>query len=68
MVGTRSPQVDLFSADQQYLKYVGEKSFYGYLSRHGRELSNDEQFADLYCRDNGRPSVPPSLLALTMLL
>ena len=35
---------------------------------HRGELFRDEDFADLYCPDNGRPSVPPSLLATALLL
>src|SRR5205823_10817738 len=31
-------------------------------------LFRDEDFAALYCPDNGRPSVPPSLLATALLL
>jgi hypothetical protein len=33
MLGKRSPQGDLFPADTQYLKFVGEDSFYGFLAR-----------------------------------
>ncbi|HKZ52147.1 MAG TPA: IS1182 family transposase [Candidatus Acidoferrales bacterium] len=68
MLGKRSPQGDLFGADTQYLKFVGEESFYGFLAREGRELFRDEEFAALYCPDNGRTSVPPSLLAMALLL
>lgn len=68
MLGTRSNQTELFTAEQLYLQQVGEKSFYGFLSQHGHELFADDQFAGLYCNDNGRRSVPPSLLALTLLL
>jgi hypothetical protein len=32
------------------------------------KLFRDEEFAGLYCPDNGRPSVPPSLLANALLL
>src|ERR1043165_2776555 len=32
------------------------------------ELFRDEQFAGLYVLDNGRPSVPPSLLAVALVL
>jgi hypothetical protein len=32
------------------------------------QLFRDEEFAKLYCRDNGRDSVPPSLLATVLLL
>lgn len=68
MLGKRSPQGDLLSADTQYLKFVGEDSFYGFLAREGRKLFRDEEFAALYCEDNGRTSVPPSLLAIALLL
>lgn len=68
MLGKRSPQRGMFEADQQYLDFVGEDTFYGYLARHGYDLFDDEGFAELYCDDNGRPSVPPSLLAIALLL
>jgi len=68
MMGERSPQRSLFAADTQYVEFVGRESFYGLLAEHGRELFRDEQFAEFYCADNGRRSVPPSLLALALLL
>lgn len=54
--------------DHPYLDHVGRDSFYGFLALHHKELFRDEDFADLYCSDNGRPSVPPSLLATALLL
>jgi len=68
MLGKREAQGDLFTADTQYLKFVGEDTFYGFLARHGRELFRDEDFAKLYCPDNGRTSIPPSRLCLALLL
>ena len=68
MLGKRGVQGDLFTADTQYLSFVGEESSYGFLARYGRELFRDEEFAALYCADNGRTSVPPSLLAIALLL
>jgi hypothetical protein len=68
MLGHRSSQLGMFAADQQYLGLVGEASFYGFLARHGRDLFRDEDFAALYCPDNGRGSVPPSLLGIALLL
>ena len=68
MLGERSSQLGLFTADQQYLEMVGRGSFYGFLAQHGRQLFRDEDFAALYCLDNGRSSVPPSLLAIALLL
>ena len=54
--------------DHPYLDHVGQDSFYGLLALHRGKLFRDEDFADLYCSDNGRPSVPPSLLATALLL
>ena len=68
MMGRRSDQGSLFGAQRYYLDFVGAHSFYGFLSARGRELFRDEEFANLYCADNGRPSVPPSLLCLALLL
>jgi transposase len=68
MLGKRSRQRSLFEADNQYLDYVGRDSFYGFLARQRGRLFGDEDFAEFYCPDNGRPSVPPSLLANALLL
>jgi transposase len=51
-----------------YLDHVGRDSFHGFLASHRGELFRDEDFTDLYCSDNGRPSVSPSLLATALLL
>ena len=68
MMGRRSGQGSLFGAQVHYLDLVGADSFYGFLAEHGGELFRDEDFAALYCADNGRPSVPPSLLCVGLLL
>ncbi|MCK5439265.1 MAG: IS1182 family transposase, partial [Gemmatimonadetes bacterium] len=68
MMGRRSDQGSLFGAQRHYLDLVGRESFYGFLAAHGRELFADDAFADLYCMESGRPSVPPSLLCLALLL
>src|SRR5262252_9226738 len=47
---------------------LGQRSFYTYLASQRDELFCDQDFAALYCRDNGRPSVPPSLLATALVL
>ena len=61
-------QSDLGGGEHPYLNHVGRDSFYGFLAVHQGELFRDEDFADLYCLDNGRPSIPPSLLATALLL
>ena len=68
MLGKRSVQLGMFEADHLYLGYVGEGTFYGFLARHRGELFCDEDFAEFYSPDQGRPSVPPSLLANALLL
>jgi transposase len=68
MLGKRGPQRGLFEADTAYGAFVGRDSFYGWLASQRGELFRDEQFAGLYVLDNGRPSVPPSLLAVALVL
>src|SRR6059036_267110 len=68
MMGERSAQDKLFAADHIYLDYVGRDTLYGYLAQHRGQLFRDEEFAILYCRDNGRPSVPPSLAVSILFL
>lgn len=68
MLGQRNPQTTIFDGDQVYLEHVGERTFYGYLGRHRHELFRDEDFAGLYHAKLGRPSVPPSLLCVALLL
>ena len=68
MLGRRGPQRGLFEADTAYGEFVGRDSFYGWLASQRDELFRDEEFAGLYVLDNGRPSVPPSLLAVALVL
>ena len=68
MLGVRPAQRGLLEADHLYLDYVGRGSFYGFLASMRGQLFRDEDFADLYCPDNGRDSVPPSLVATALLL
>ncbi len=68
MLGKRGPQRGLFEADTAYGAFVGRDSFYGWLASQRGELFRDEEFAGLYVLDNGRPSVPPSLLATALVL
>lgn len=68
MLGERGPQPGLFAADTMYLSYVGRTTFYGFLAVQRGTIFRDEDFADLYCLTNGRPRVPPSLLATALVL
>jgi len=68
MLGKRASQRGMFEADHLYLDFVGRDSFYGFLATERGNLFRDEDFGRLYCPDNGRNSVPPSLLATALLL
>jgi len=68
MLDKRSRQRGLFEADNRYLEFVGRDSFYGFLASQRGKLFRDEDFAEIYCPDNGPPSVAPSLLANALLM
>lgn len=69
MLGKRDRQGRLFSAATQLGREVVERmGFYGNVALRGDDLFKDEDFGAVYCADNGRPSVPPSLLAKARLL
>ena len=68
MLGERSNQRGLWEADRLYLDHVGKDTFYGLLASLRGRLFRDADFTEFYCPDNGRDSVPPSLLATALLL
>ena len=68
MLGERSDQRGLWEADRLYLDHVGRDTFYGLMTSLRGRLFRDADFAVFYCADNGRDSVPPSLLATALLL
>jgi len=47
---------------------VPRDSFYSLLAEQGERIVCDEDFADCYSPSRGRPSIPPSLLAKSLLL
>lgn len=67
MLGRRDPQQSLFSA-QNLLHNVPADSFYGRMAAVSAVLFCDDDLQDMYCPNNGRPSLPPSLLSGVLLL
>jgi hypothetical protein len=67
MLGRRTPQRSFFEA-QSLPHRVPEDSFYGRMGAVSGKLFKDDDLAELYCLDNGRPSIPPSLLSGVLLL
>jgi len=69
MLGKRKPQRELFAAAPLLGPEAVEKmGFYGKMATEGSRIFRDEDFAEIYCSNNGRPSVPPSLLCIARLL
>ena len=67
MLGRRDPQRHLF--DSQNLPHrVPADSFYGRMAAVSDLLFNDDDLKGMYCPDNGRPSLPPSLMSGVLLL
>jgi hypothetical protein len=68
MLGKRKAQRALFDVGNVFPVALDPASFHGQLARAADRLFRDEDFADFYADRLGRPSAPPSLLALLTLL
>jgi len=69
MLGRRDPQLSVFRARTQLgPQAIEQMGLYAHLSTEGFQIFHDDDFADAYCLDNGRPSAPPSVLAVARLL
>src|SRR5271157_4557244 len=67
MLGRRAPQASLFSA-QNLPHCVPADSFYARMGAVSDRLFRDDDLKDLFHPDNGRPSLPPSLMSGVLLL
>jgi transposase len=67
MLGRRSSQLGLFDA-QSLPHLVPPNSFYGRMGVVYDDLFRDEDLATMYDQENGRPSLPPSLMSGVLLL
>jgi len=67
MLGRRNPQLSFFDA-QSLPHCVPADSFYGRMAAISGVLFPDEDLAMMYSPDNGRPSLPPSLMNGVLLL
>jgi hypothetical protein len=67
MLGKREPQRSFFDA-LGLPHRVAPDSFYGRMGSLEAQLFSDEDLKEMYCDDNGRPSLPPSLLSGVLLL
>src|SRR5881394_3500227 len=68
MIGKRDNQMPLFEVGNVFDLKLDPGSFHAQLAQAAPRLFADEDFAAFYQDKRGRPSVPPSLLALATLL
>ena len=68
MLGKRKAQRDLFDVGNVFPVALDPASFHGQLARAADQLFRDADFATFYADRLGRPSTPPSLLALLTLM
>lgn len=67
-LGKAERQLDILDENRRFCeKLVGEKSIYTLLNRERDQLFPDEMFADLFV-NHGRRSIPPSVVAVVMVL
>jgi transposase len=67
MLGRRKAQGSLFEAEV-WPHPVAPDSIYGRMASVRDVLFQDDDLSEMYCLDNGRPSLPPSLLSGVLLL
>jgi hypothetical protein len=67
MLGKRKPQASLFDAIGLPHR-VSPDSFYGRMGSLSGKLLRDDDLKDMYTLDNGRPSLPPSMMSGVLLL
>jgi len=68
MLGKYNPQATLYDVGNVWPLALPKNSFYGQLAGAADRLFSDDDFAGFYCHNNGRPSVPPSQLALMLVM
>ncbi len=68
MLSKEDKQKSFFDPDQVCENLIDEDTFYHTLHKFGSAIISDEDFEPMYCEDNGRPSVPPAIMAKVLLL
>ena len=68
MIGKIYKQNSMFSSQSLFEKLIPKDSIYKNLHDYGSDFLKDDDFKDLYCDNNGRKSIPPSVLCGVMLL
>lgn len=68
MLRSLDKQGSFFDADYICEQLIPPDSFYRKFREVVRPLIKDDHFKEMYCNDNGRPPISPSLLAIATIL
>lgn len=68
MLGKENRQISFFDTDFACSHLIDKSSFYAKMYDLADKIITDDEFADIYCLNNGRPSVPPARLTKVLIL
>jgi len=68
MLGKEDKQTSFFDTDFVCAHLIDKRSFYAKMHDLADKIITDEDFADMYCLNNGRTSVPPARLTKVLIL
>jgi transposase len=68
MLGKENRQISFFDTDFACAHLIDKSSFYAKMYDLADKIITDDEFADIYCLNNGRPSVPPARLTKVLIL
>ena len=68
MLGKEDKQTSFLDTGFTCSHLIKKNSFYAKMREHADSIISDNDFADIYCLDNGRPSVSPARLTKTLIL
>ena len=68
MLGKEDKQTSFFDTGFVCAHLIDKNSFYAKMHNFADKIINDDDFADMYCLNNGRTSVPPARLTKVLIL
>ncbi len=68
MLGKEDRQISFFDTGFACSHLIDKKSFYAKMHDCADKIITDDNFADMYCLNNGRASVPPARLTKVLIL
>ena len=68
MLGKEDRQISFFDTGFACSHLIDKKSFYAKMRECADKIITDDDFADMYCLNNGRTSVPPARLTKVLIL